>query len=194
MFWPSCLCWPLHPDLSGWSVHTACLDCPIPVVLLWLSCYGFPVPAVLSCHVPALLFPALRFPLLSPLSYPCCYVLTSCPSYLVMDALSQLSCPCCHVLASLSSLFWPGWPVLPILPWLSCHGCPVPDVLTQRFWSWCHVLAIISSVSGSGCSVPSDQSAVFRICIRLIQIQIQHKISLWIQIQDPDLLKIECIF
>ncbi len=166
---PSCPRWPFQVDLSDWPVQTelsrlSCLSFPVMAILIRLSCFSCPVPAVLSCHVPALLthLQSCRLP---------------CP---VPDALFQLSCPCCHVLAILSParptcplLSYPVYPasavlswLLLVLSWLSCPGCLVSAVLSLMSCSGHPLLSFLSRLTCSDWPVPAVLPILYRPCFK----------------------------
>jgi hypothetical protein len=122
----SCTLCPIQGDLSGQFVQTACLGCPIPVVLSLTSCHNCPVIAVL---------PRLSRPFRpSQMSCSCCFFLPPCPLFLGLALLPRLS--------SLVILSW--------LSWLSCPGRPVPDVLSP-----CPFPALLFRLFCPGCPVPA---------------------------------------
>jgi hypothetical protein len=157
---------PVWGDLSDRLGQTdlAYSSCPVPVVMLRLSCTRTLVLSCRRCLICPVQADQTKLTYQAGLarlscticpfsvSYPYCPIIGNCPVTLV---LSRLYTPRCPVLAVLSRLSCTGGPVPAILSRLSCSGFHVPDFLSQLpfqavlpqhtrvFCLHCPVLAII---------------------------------------------------
>jgi hypothetical protein len=114
--------------------------CPVPAVLYWLSCSGYPILAFLLCC-------------------PCFWQFFSgCP---VLGVLFWLAFSGCSFLVVLFWVVCSGWPFLAVLFWLSCSGffscsgCPVLSCIPAFLFYGFPALAVLLWLSFSGCAVPA---------------------------------------
>ncbi len=144
----------------------SCPGCPVVAVLPRLSCLSCVIPAVLICHVLAVLKSLYSYDcpvtvVLSQLSCPDCPVPPASPV-----VLSPLSNHCCHILIAGLSVC-PGCPDSDVLSLLSCLLCQVlvvlsrltcrptsPGNLSPLSFPGCPVFEVLSQLSSPTCPVP----------------------------------------